>query len=357
MTFFAHREKEAGTRGLPRGVTIRRGTAEDEFATFGVMGRAMGYEMNWPHHAAARHHLRTSPGVSFWVAEDAPRFGGPKIVGYARSVVRDRVWNLTEFFVLPDYHRRGIGSALLARCLADGTQAGVETRFVLASHNVAADALYIRKAGCFPRLPMMLLAGPTENLRVVGAEDEAQILETTNVLDLAFTANGAGREAATAGTLLAEPLCLTSKLQAQLDTLDREIVGFARPPEHAFWAAEMAGPLEPSRLFRRAEDGQIAGYAYIGTHSSGPALARDPTDLPRMIAHVAALARAHSAAANALERMLPTEQYLAIPGSNEVMLRWLLDCGWQIIFQYLLMSSRPFGCLDRYVCHNPLYVL
>ena len=101
----------------------------------------------------------------------------------------------------------------------------------------------------------------------------------------------------------------------------------------------------------------IVGYIYLGLTSSGPALARDPADLPAMV--VTAIARQQSAVRLAPDPGLAraNEQYWAIAGTNEVMLRWLLQCGWQIVFQYLFMSSRPLGMLDRYICHNPLYVL
>lgn len=139
----------------------------------------MGYEMTWSHHAAIRAHLRTSPHCSFWVAEETPRFGKTRLVGYARSTVRERVWNLNEFFLVPDYQRRGIGGALLDCSLADGDRAGADTRYILASQNAGADALYIRRAGCFPRIPMMLLAGPLQDLRAFTRDNP--------VLDTLFT--------------------------------------------------------------------------------------------------------------------------------------------------------------------------
>ena len=43
---------------LARGIHVRRGTSEDEFATFEVMRRAMNYEMQWTQHAETRHHVR-----------------------------------------------------------------------------------------------------------------------------------------------------------------------------------------------------------------------------------------------------------------------------------------------------------
>lgn len=358
MTFFTQRKTESAERGLPRGIGLRRGTAADEFPAFGVMGRAMNYAMHWPHHAPLRHHLRNSPQTSFWLAEEAPRFGGPKIVGYARSTVREGVWSLTEFFVLPDYHRRGIGKALLARCLEDGNEAGAHTRLVLASPSASADALYIRHGGCFPRLPMLLLAGSLDSLYSLETDAEPAIVEVAS----SPTAFLPDTETLPLGALTAEPLMLTPELQTCFDALDRETLGFARPQEHAHWAGTMGGPNGTARLFRRtlpgaSGPGPIVGYAYIGPNSSGPALAFDPADLPRMIATVAARMRDSRAQTNSFERALPTDLHLAVPGSNEHVLRWLLDCGWRIVFQYLFMSSRPLGRLERYVCYNPLYLL
>jgi GNAT superfamily N-acetyltransferase len=349
-------------RPLPRGISVRRGTEYDEFPTFDVMRRAMGYEMNWSHHAAMRAHLRTTAHASFWVAEETPRFGAARIVGYARSLVRERVWSLTEFFVLPGSHRKGIGGALLTRCLEDGVQAGADTRLVLASQNPAAVSLYIRKAGCVPRLPMLLLAGPKANLRVAPQE-------AASVTDTVLPPLSTGRQGGTVSAplssepLRAEPLILTPEVAAELDALDRRIVGYARPQEHAHWVGAMGGPQGASRLFRRPaaptskEPGPLAGYAYIGAYASGPTLAVEPADQPRMIAHVAAVTQALAPPPS--EFALPTaaDQYCAVCGINETVLRWLPACGWQIIFHYLFMSTRPLGQLDRYVCHNPLYVL
>ena len=54
------------------------------------------------------HLART--GEHFWIAE---RDG--ESIGYARSVLRDGVRELTEFFVLPGHQSAGLGRELLSR--------------------------------------------------------------------------------------------------------------------------------------------------------------------------------------------------------------------------------------------------
>ena len=155
--FWPLSDPNADRSTLPRNITIRRGTNEDEPATFDVMRRTMGHEMAWSQHAAVRHHLQHTACSSFWLAEEKQRFTSPRIVGYARSIVRDGVWSLTEFFVLPAHHRHGIGGALLDRLVKEGDSFGADTRLILASQHSGANSLYVRKLGCFPRLPMMML--------------------------------------------------------------------------------------------------------------------------------------------------------------------------------------------------------
>jgi GNAT superfamily N-acetyltransferase len=329
--------------------------AGDELATFEVMRRATHSEAEWAQHVAMRRHLQTCPHSSFWVAEEAVRFGAPRIVGYARGIVRDRVWTLTEFNVLPDHHRKGIGHALLAACVADGDRDEAERRFILASQHPDADALYVRLCGCVPRLPMLLVSGQCDALVFEGGTQ----IEDAVLQHRRHTTVAASYLAAE--PLIAEPIVPTPETLATFAGLDRQSVGFARPEEHNLWCAEMGGPSGRSRLFRRTHGdgggpGEIVGYAYIGTAWSGPALATDPADLPRMISHAVWV---HQMFEVSLERFGSTapDRAWAISGTNRTMLNWLLSCRWQISFYYLYMSTHDPGNLDGYVCSNPLYLL
>jgi GNAT superfamily N-acetyltransferase len=360
--FWMQPEAQSNRSALPRHISLRRGTMEDEYATFEVMRRTMGHEMAWPHHAAARQHLQQTACSSVWVAEEKQRFASARIVGYARSVVREGVWCLTEFFVLPGHHRQGIGGALLERCREDGEAFGVDARLILASQHAGADSLYVRKLDCYPRLPMMMLVGPLTRLRAPGSGAPAIVEAALPFVDPEFSRRvpASGEE-----YIRADPMILTAEVADAFDAMDRRVVGYARPLEHAFWAREMGGMAGASRIFRRAarpvagpdDIGEIVGYAYLGPHSSGPALAEQPELLPQMLAHVAALSTALANADGDAEIVQPLEQYWALAGTNGVTLRLLLECGWQIVFHYLFMSSRPLGPLDRYVGYNPLYFL
>lgn len=359
--FWPHREQERRIGALPRGITVRRANEEDEFTTFDVMRKSMGYNMNWSQHSAIRKHLNCLPDTSCWVAEEKPLFGSTRIVGYARSVVRDNVWSLTEFFVLPGHHKQGIGADLLSHSIEDGKQQGAVDSLVLASLHPGANSLYIRKLGCLPRLPMLLMAGSLDKLLV---EDS----QSCYIQDFTRPGEFPLLEEQPSGTdgdviLRAEPIVLTDEVQEAFAELDREIVGYARPEEHALWAKEMGGFGGAARLFRRSTSGsngsksnsKIVGYAYLGSYFSGPVLAVDPTLLPSMLAHVTKQFRTLFPVSEDNEWIQTNEHFLAVAGTNEHVLQWLLSCGWQIAHHYLFMSTRPQGHPDQYIGFNPLY--
>ena len=101
------------------------------------------------------HLARTAH--EYWVAEEDGR-----IVGYARSILRDGNLELTEFFVLPAAQSACIGGELLRRTFAADAP-GVQHRTIIATPDVRAQVRYL-KAGVVPRFPEMYWTRVPENV-------------------------------------------------------------------------------------------------------------------------------------------------------------------------------------------------
>lgn len=331
---------------LPQRIQLRAGTEEDEISTFEVMRRAMKIEVVWEHHRRLRDHLRVSDGSSFQVAEEISRIGKPRIVGYARSIVREDVWMLTEFFLIPGYQHRGLGKALLTQVLLSATTSGAKRKLILASQDPAADALYIKMAGCIPRVPMLMLSGSPKRLKVSGNEADSVVDTEDEYVPYRQKPR-----------FIAEPLLLTPEITAEINRMDRRSVGFARPQEHAYWTEEMSGDRGTSRLFREVDEkgntGEIVGYAYAGRDCGGPVSATEAEYLPHFFSHVMGRVEAKRKRHFDLGFMDTNETHVSLAGTNEVALRWLLGCGWRITSQFLLMTDFTPGNLEGYLGHHP----
>ncbi len=231
-----------------------------------------------------RHLLET--GVIF-MAED------PEPVGYTAAVMRDGVWFLSQFWVLPERHGAGIGSALLDETLAWGREAG--TFSVMASPFPAAQKIYLRSS-MYPLWTQLDMGGTFPvGWSVEGMEE------------------------------------LTPSDQPWVDELDREMRGTARPEEHVFWRQSATG-----FAFRR--DGAPVGYIYGWADGKvGPGVAREPSDLPRLL-QVAA-------------RVIPDgrQASVAVPSSNWTALRELTRLGFTPMGSNTFMASRPLGDVARYI--------
>lgn len=108
-------------------ISYRQGTQQDSAAVFRVFAAALcdlgrrrsvtalsaddptAIQRMWPEREPLFQHLAAT-AQAFWIAEK-----GDEIVGYARLVQRDGLALLTEFFVAPELHGRGIGRELFAR--------------------------------------------------------------------------------------------------------------------------------------------------------------------------------------------------------------------------------------------------
>lgn len=195
------------------------------------------YQRGWPDpeprppERSARWVARTlrlldTDAAGCWVAEFAER-----VVGFATSMARERLWLLATFAVRPGHQGAGVGARLLAAAESHGAAAGCDRAMLAASDDPRALRRYWR-AG-FALHPQLLLHGSV---------DRSALPAVTGLRD------GADDD------------------RAWLDDLDRERRGAPHGPDHVALG-------EMGRLVVAADR---SGYAYLG--SAGPVLVAARTD-------------------------------------------------------------------------------
>ncbi|HET9417213.1 MAG TPA: GNAT family N-acetyltransferase [Candidatus Limnocylindria bacterium] len=247
-------------------------------------------------HLAAHH-------AEWWIAED-PATGDA--LGYARSVERSGLFELSEFFVHPDRQAAGVGAALLDRAFPPDRG---EVRAIIATTDLRAQARYYR-SGCVARFPIAGMVGPPRRVEPEPHLDAVRLV-----------AGG-------------------PELETVRD-VERQVLEFERGDELDWLAGIREG-----YLYRR--DGKAIGFAFVGPGGTGPIAALDPGDQVAILGHVEA-----RAAELGIE-----ELSLEVPMVNDVAVRHLLDRGFRFDpFYTFLMSSRPFGRFDRFIGFSPPWVL
>ena len=224
-----------------------------------------------------------------------------RLLGYARSIIRDGVGQLTEFFVLPGAQGRGLGKELLERTF-DSLE--VEHRTVIASTNGAALARYL-KSGLFPLCPVLEFDRKPEPISI----------ET----DIGI-----------------EPISDRDETLSILNAIDREILGYERELDHRWLLRDRQGYL----YLRKREP---IGYGYIGRWC-GPFALREPHDFPAVLAHAetAMVGRGH-------------DLVLMVPLVSCIALAYLLRRGFRINadFVMLFMTDSLHPNLDNYLFTLP----
>ena len=259
------------------------------------------------------HALATDPG-RFWVAVCPATDGGERIVGFVSATVRGPVWYLAMLFVRPGEQAAGLGSALLERVLPAPGE-GLVRATCTDSAQPIANALYAR-IGIMPRLPV---------LQLVGRPDQAPLPELpAGVIAVPFEDvelnGGDGRD--------------DGGLAVTLDALDRAVLGYERPLEHAL----LRRTGRHGFLFR-ARGGRALGYGYVADSGRLGPIALDDPELA-------------APALGQLTRMIdPPGAYLAwIPGSFGQAAAALLRSGFRLEdFPALFCWDRDFARFDRYV--------
>ncbi|MEK6719611.1 MAG: GNAT family N-acetyltransferase [Chloroflexota bacterium] len=251
----------------------------------------------WDRRRPLFEHLGAT-GDQFWFAEEDSR-----VVGYARSIVRGNVRELTEFFVLPDAQGGGIGRGLIERALPmDGL-----SRTIIATAELPAIARYL-KAGIVGRFPIYAFTRAPE---VVQAPTD----------------------------LKREPLTMDAATLDELALIDEPILEFRRDVDHRWLAGQRRGT-----AYRRA--GRIVAYGYHPTAVGwgGPFAAERPADLPVL------LADAETAAAEAGQ----SEIAFDVPLVNAAAVAHLVERGYRLDpFHMLFLSDREPGRFERYVLCGP----
>jgi GNAT superfamily N-acetyltransferase len=298
-------------------VSFRDGEPADNYTAFRIFEQTVGdlarrngisqrpaeqdlqeAENNWPKMSGLYEHLAHT--AEYFVLAEVEN----EVIGYARSILRDGVRELTEFFVLPGQQSAGIGRALLERVFP---KEGATHRVVIATTDPRALVRYL-KAGVYARFPIYNFSRaprdlpPPEGLRAQRLSDSADDL-------------------------------------AGLAEIDQAILGYTRPEDHHFWLEERAG-------YFYEQDGRRIGYGYSG-YDGGPFALLDASCYPAVLAH------AENAAARAFDRF-----HLEVPLINQAAVDYLLAQGYEMsAFTTLFMSDRPLGRCENYILPAPPFSL
>ncbi len=295
-------------------ITYRPGSIDDSFTFFQIFRESLtdlGERINlmpftggsdpqaikekWPRYQTLFEHLaRTCEHC--WVAEDG---GHP--IGYARSILRGDVLELTEFFLRPGSQSAGVGRELLSRAFPVD---GARHRSIIATTDLRAQALYL-KLGVFPVTPIQ---GFWKEAKEVPFETDLSI----------------------------EPVTPRPEVIGVLGALDQSVLGYRRDIDHQWLMEERQG-----FLYRRA--GRTVGYGYLGA-SSGPFAVLDPDDFPAVLAHAETVTAAEGRG----------ELVLEVPLVNRDAVTYLLGSGYEMdAFTAYMMEEVPLGGYTHYIFTSP----
>jgi GNAT superfamily N-acetyltransferase len=291
---------------------IRRGSPADVRACHDLLwisatdlGRRHGTPLEgdadaWWDGIESVHGFLAEHAAEWWVAEGP---GGRELIGYARSIERGGLFELTELFVRPGRQSKGVGRQLLERAFPVGRG---DVRSIIATTDVRATARYYA-ADTIARFPY-------------------------------YTLTGTPRRDATSDEVTVETAGTDASALAAISEIERAVLDYPRGPDELQWLAET----RPGHLFTR--NGTPVGFAFVAKGGAGPIAALDDADLPAILGQVESLAA--SARSERFE--------LEIPAVNVAAIRHLLGRGFHIDpWINVLMSNRPFGRFDRFIGFSP----
>ena len=265
-----------------------------------------------------RHLQATDPG-RFVVAERDGLDGRPVIEAFVAAVVRSPLWFLSMLFVLPAAQGRGLGRRLIG-AVAPRDEEGLSIRATATdSVQPISNGLYAA-LGIVPRVPMFRVVGRADRRDAIPALPPD--VEVTTFAEIELEGDGIG----------------SSALAGELNVLDREVLGFERPLDHAFIAAEgRQGFLFSDRA------GAVRGYGYTSEAGRvGPVVVSDEELLGPVVGHLVTAIEPRGAFG------------VWVPGSAGQAIVPLLHAGFRIDdFPTMLCWDRPFADWSRALPISP----
>jgi GNAT superfamily N-acetyltransferase len=295
-------------------LVFRRGTPDDSRRTFDItmaaisdlfarQNRALPFDTDafWGALEPYLSHL-AAHAAEWWVAEDT---SDGSLVGHARSVERDGLFELSELFVKPSAQSVGVGKSLMERAFPVGRG---KVRLILATNDVRAMARYYA-ADTVARFGMASLSAAPKP-----SEEGAGELEVR-----AATPNDT--------SLIAE--------------IERTVVGYSRDADYPWLIDQREGYLY-------SRHGRVVGFSFLSATGCGPMAALEPADQRSILLHLER--RALESGVDELNFQVPTV--------NAIAMNHLLSRGFKIDAPLnMFMSNREFGHFDRFVAFGPPIVL
>lgn len=234
-----------------------------------------------------------------------------KVVAVCNGILRDKLWFLSGFWVLPDYQGQGIGRRLIDKTWQDAKDAGAVDYFVWASVDLPAVGNYMR-LGMLPGYQIFSLTAPSKTVAErLDKIDVNGLLDGYRVEDL--TAHLAG-------------------------DIDQRVRGTRREVDHEEWLSDTA------RSGRAIFYGSsLVGYFYTRKGVIGPAAYLDNRHEETV------LELAYHQAVEEADSIL-----VYVPGINRSAMTYALSLGVRIASYSHFLTTREFGELSCYLPSGPL---
>jgi GNAT superfamily N-acetyltransferase len=308
--------REGRARDLRETFSISAVAVHDTATRMGLLDAlpptAAQVDAEWEIQRDVLEFVAAQPGGCYWICEDEGR-----AIGYARVCRFGEMEQLTELMVLPDYHDRGIGRALLERCFPDPPTPDLG-RLVVAA-GAPGDLTLYTDFGVMPAAGHWHLRASASDYverrtqESDGAEHDVHALEGERAI-------------------------------AEWKRLEPPAISHRRPQIHEFFARTRT-----CLATMDAETGNASALCWVGAGGDvGPAVATTPADLvPVVLGALDRVARTRDPAVFGV--------YCAT--DSWWLLRRLRRLGFRVYWPGWVMSSIPLPGLDRYMPMRPPHLL